>query len=70
MKKNMVLLVLFAALIIGADIASASSSIQLDFSVPFAFYADNMLLPAGDYTLEMGAIGMGAEHISIYLFGH
>lgn len=67
MKKNMVLAVFFAALIVGAGIASANPGIQGEFSVPFAFYADNTLLPAGNYNVEMGAIGMGAVASSVVI---
>jgi hypothetical protein len=65
MKKNIVILGFITVLTFVAGIASASNGIQLNAAVPFAFYVENQLLPAGEYKFEMGAIGIGASASSV-----
>lgn len=57
MGRKLGLLSLVAVLIIMATVASAIAGVGLRAKVPFAFYAENQLLPAGDYRFEMGSVG-------------
>jgi hypothetical protein len=51
MKRNIVLLG-FAAVMVSSFLFA--SGIQLSANIPFAFYAEDQLLPAGEYNFEMG----------------
>jgi len=51
MKRNIVLLG-FAAVMVSSFLFA--SGIQLSANIPFAFYVEDQLLPAGEYNFEMG----------------
>ena len=57
MKKTLVLMSFVAALTIMAVFASAASGVVMRGDVPFDFYVENQLLPAGEYDFAMGVIG-------------
>ena len=57
MKKTLLLVSVVAGLTIMAAFASAGSGVVMRGDVPFDFYVENQLLPAGEYHFEMGAIG-------------
>jgi hypothetical protein len=64
MKKTLVLLS-FAVILAGmATLAFPGSAVVTRGEVPFAFYVDNQLLPAGEYDFEMGSTG-GATTSSV-----
>jgi hypothetical protein len=50
MKKNLALLAFVAVMVCGFAFAGGK---QLMVNVPFAFYIENQLLPAGEYNFEM-----------------
>ena len=56
MRKTRVVLVLGMMLLGVGIVASGSAAARLHVNVPFAFYAGNELLPAGNYVFEIGAI--------------
>jgi hypothetical protein len=58
MKRNLVLLGIAAVLFSITGLALAGEEIRVN--VPFAFYANHQLLPAGEYTIQMGALGTGS----------
>ena len=55
MKRNLVLLTLVAVLVVMASFASAGAGAAMRIHVPFNFYIQDQLLPAGDYRFEMGS---------------
>jgi hypothetical protein len=55
MKKNLAVLSLAAALILIAGFSFADAGALMKIHVPFSFYAGDQLLPAGDYTFDMGS---------------
>lgn len=57
MKKTFVFLGFVAILAITVVSASAGSGIVLCGDVPFDFYVENQILPAGEYHFEMGSTG-------------
>jgi hypothetical protein len=57
MKRTLVLLSFVAILTIMAVFACAGSAVVLRGDVPFDFYVENQMLPAGEYHFEMGSIG-------------
>ena len=57
MKKTLVLMSFVAGLILMGVFASAASGIVMRGDVPFDFYVENQLLPAGEYDFAMGVIG-------------
>ena len=65
MKKNIVLLGFVAAMFVVAGAAFAGMGVQLRIDVPFAFYVEDQLLPAGEYRFEMGAVGIGNTASSV-----
>ena len=52
MKKNIVLLSLVVVMV--SAFAFAGIQIQLRANIPFPFYVEDQLLPAGEYNFEMG----------------
>jgi hypothetical protein len=58
MKRNLVLMGCAAMLIAMAGVVFAGEQIRVN--VPFEFYVGNQLLPAGEYKIEMGALGTDA----------
>ena len=56
MRKTRTVLVLGMMLLSAAIFAAGNSAARLHVNVPFAFYAGNELLPAGNYVFEIGAI--------------
>lgn len=52
MKRNIALLAF--AIVIASGFAFAGMNIQLSANVPFDFYVQDQLLPAGEYCFEMG----------------
>ncbi len=57
MKKTFVPVSFVAIVTFMAVLASAGSAVVLRGDVPFDFYVENQLLPAGEYHFEMGSIG-------------
>lgn len=55
MKKCSVFLSLIVAVVLCAGFAFASEGTSMHVSVPFDFYLEDQLLPAGDYHFEMGS---------------
>lgn len=55
MKRNLVLLSLAAILAVTAGLAYAGAGTAMRITVPFDFYLEDQLLPAGDYRIEMGS---------------
>ena len=56
MSKARVFLVVGMMLVGVGIVASGTAAARLHANVPFAFYAGNELLPAGDYVFEISAI--------------
>jgi hypothetical protein len=55
MKRNLVVLSLAAVLTVTAGLAYAGGATAMRITVPFEFYIDNQLLPAGEYDFRMGS---------------
>jgi len=55
MRKNLVVLSLVAAFTLMASFGFAGSGTAMRITVPFDFYLEDQLLPAGDYRIEMGS---------------
>jgi hypothetical protein len=51
MKKNLMLA--FVA-VMASGVVFAGMGVHLNVSIPFAFYIEDQLLPAGEYSFEMG----------------
>ena len=64
MRKLTVLLIVGMAVLGLSVAASAQSATILRANIPFAFYADKVLLPAGQYVFEMRPIGHGSATAS------
>lgn len=64
MKKMIKLITLIAVMLFVASWASAGNVTRLRVDVPFAFYFDKELLPAGEYIFEMRPIGPFSESSS------
>lgn len=54
MKRNRILSGLFAALVLAASFTHAGNGTAMRIHVPFEFYLEDQLLPAGSYHFEMG----------------
>jgi hypothetical protein len=67
MKKNIVLLSFVAVMFLFAGAAFAGMGVQLKMDVPFAFYVEDQLLPAGEYRFEMGVVGVGNTASSVVI---
>ena len=60
MKKALALVVVLSAVLLGAvATASASTVARMRVEIGFTFYADNQLMPAGDYWFEIRPLGVG-----------
>jgi hypothetical protein len=57
MKKTFMFLSFAVILAVTASLATAGSAIVLRGEVPFDFYVENQMLPAGEYHFEMGRTG-------------
>lgn len=57
MKKTLLLMSVVAGLTIMAVFASAASGVVMRGDIPFDFYVENELLPAGEYDFAMGVVG-------------
>jgi len=55
MKRNLVVLSLAAALTVTVGLAYAGGATAMRIAVPFEFYVENQLLPAGEYDFRMGS---------------
>ena len=64
MNKILVLLSVAAALSLMAGLAFAGMGVAMHVNVPFDFYLEDQLLPAGEYNFEMGSLG-GATASSV-----
>jgi hypothetical protein len=53
MKRNLMILSLVVAVTFIGSFALAGSGARMRITVPFNFYVEDQLLPAGDYTFEM-----------------
>jgi hypothetical protein len=65
MKKNIVLLGFVAVMAVVASTVFAGTVIHLNVEIPFAFYLEDQLLPAGEYIFEMGSVGIGRTASSV-----
>jgi hypothetical protein len=65
MKKNIVLLGFVAVMFVVAGVAFAGMGVQLRMDIPFAFYVEDQLLPAGEYRFDMGTVGIGNTASSV-----
>lgn len=60
MRKALALVVVLSAVLLGAvATASASTVARMRVEIGFTFYADNQLMPAGDYWFEIRPLGVG-----------
>jgi hypothetical protein len=57
MKKNLVLLGVVAMLAGMTGLLFAGAGAEVQIAVPFDFYVDGELLPAGEYVFNMGPVG-------------
>jgi hypothetical protein len=62
MRKTLV--VVIAALLLSATCLLAGPTTKIRANVPFAFYAGEEQLPAGNYVFEMRALGFGSSSSS------
>jgi hypothetical protein len=65
MKKNIALLSFVVLMSVVAGTVFAGMVVQLKIEIPFAFYVEDQLLPAGEYRFEMGAVGIGYTASSV-----
>lgn len=56
MRKAGVVTVLGLMLLLVGIVAAGTNAARIHVKVPFAFYAGNELLPAGDYVFDIGSI--------------
>jgi hypothetical protein len=56
MKKSTAFLSMIAAGILGSAIVFAGTGTNMQVNVPFEFYLEDQLLPAGTYNFEMGSM--------------
>jgi hypothetical protein len=70
MRKLTVLLMVVMAVLGLSIAASAANPTILRANIPFAFYAGKELLPAGQYTFELQAIGLGSATASAVAVRH
>jgi len=60
MKKALALVVVLAAVLLGAvATASAATMDRMRVEIGFSFYANDQLMPAGDYWFEIRSLGVG-----------
>ena len=57
MKRTLMFLSFVVTLAVMTIPAGAGSAIVLQGEVPFDFYVENQMLPAGEYIFEMGRVG-------------
>lgn len=57
MKKTLLLVSVVTVLTIIAVSAFAGSAVVMRGEIPFDFYVENQLLPAGEYDFAMGVVG-------------
>jgi len=67
MKKSIAFLGCVAAMALVAGFGFAGSAIVMRVHVPFEFYVEDQLLPAGEYRFEMGAFGLGPTASSVVI---
>jgi hypothetical protein len=60
MKRTVVRFTLGIALVGLSAVAWANSAARLRVTIPFSFYADGRVVPAGEYIFEIGAASPGA----------
>jgi hypothetical protein len=65
MKKSIVLLGFVALMAVVAGTVFAGTVVQLKIEIPFAFYVEDQLLPAGEYKFEMGSVGINRTASSV-----
>jgi len=56
MKKTMMVVIAIVALFFTVAVASANTAARIRLNIPFAFYVDRDLLPAGEYIFEVCAM--------------
>jgi hypothetical protein len=60
MKKALTIGFVLCAVLLGAVAAASASTVaRMRVEIGFAFYADNQLMPAGDYWFEIRPLGVG-----------
>jgi len=57
MRKNLVLLGVIAVLVGMASLMFAGTEAGMRVTIPFDFYVNDQLLPAGEYVFNMGIVG-------------
>ena len=66
--KKMTVLILLGIVVLGISaVAVANVGVKLRVNIPFAFYADKALMPAGEYIFDIGSAGFGAATSSAVL---
>jgi hypothetical protein len=66
MKKNLVLLSLVAVLTLTACFVYAGFGIEMRINVPFDFYIENQLFPAGEYRIAMDSPNsVASSHVTV-----
>jgi hypothetical protein len=67
MKKNLVLLSLVSVLTLTACFVYAGSGVAMRINVPFDFYIENQLFPAGEYRFEMDSPNsVASSHVTVW----
>jgi hypothetical protein len=60
MKRTLMVMVVLGAVLLGSMVAvSAYTSSRMRVNIGFSFYADDQLLPAGEYWFEIRPMGQG-----------
>ena len=60
MKRALMVLVVLCAVLLGTIVAVSAYTVpRMRVQIGFSFYADNQLLPAGEYWFEIRPVGIG-----------
>ena len=70
MKRTVVLFMLGIALVGLSAVAWASSAARLRVTVPFSFYANGRVVPAGNYIFEIGPASPNAASATSVVIRH
>jgi hypothetical protein len=63
MKRNLVFLSLIVILTLAVSLAYAGTAKTMSVNVPFEFYVEDQLLPAGEYKFEMSGAPLAAASV-------
>ena len=58
MKRNIIFLSLVAVLVVTMSLAYGGVKGSMSISIPFEFYVQDQLMPAGEYRFEIGSVAM------------